>query len=86
MNDPGTIPRSGLLLVALGGWLVAITIASAQTPNRVERRPNILLAISDDQSYPYASAYGCPGIRTPAFDRVAREGVLLRITPLLLVV
>ena len=40
-------------------------------------RPNILFAISDDQSYPYASAYGCSGVDTPAsFDRVAREGVL----------
>ena len=39
-------------------------------------RPNILFAISDDQSYPYASAYGTSSIFTPAFDRVAREGVL----------
>jgi len=39
-------------------------------------RPNILFAISDDQSYPYASAYGGKSIFTPAFDRVAREGVL----------
>lgn len=38
--------------------------------------PNILFAISDDQSYPYASAYGTEGIDTPAFDRLAREGVL----------
>lgn len=41
-----------------------------------EDRPNILFAISDDQSYPYASAYGTKSIYTPAFDRVAREGVL----------
>lgn len=40
------------------------------------QRPNILLVISDDQSYPYASAYGCSGLSTPAFDRVAKEGVL----------
>ncbi len=39
-------------------------------------RPNILLAISDDQSFPYASAYGGSGVSTPAFDRVAMEGVL----------
>ncbi|GAB5407013.1 MAG: sulfatase [Aureliella sp.] len=39
-------------------------------------RPNILVAISDDQSYPYASAYGEPVIKTPAFDRVARNGIL----------
>lgn len=40
--------------------------------------PNILIAISDDQSYPHASAYGFEGIETPAFDRVARSGVLFK--------
>ncbi|WP_422350983.1 sulfatase [Flagellimonas sp.] len=40
------------------------------------RRPNILIAISDDQSYPYAGAYGDKTVNTPAFDLVAREGVL----------
>lgn len=40
------------------------------------KRPNILFVISDDQSYPYASAYGTEAIRTPAFDRVAGRGVL----------
>ena len=44
---------------------------------RAESPPNILLAISDDQSYPHTSAYGEPEINTPAFDRIAREGVLL---------
>ena len=37
-------------------------------------RPNILLCLSDDQSWPHASAYGEPVIRTPVFDRIAREG------------
>lgn len=40
------------------------------------RRPNILFCISDDQAWPYASAYGCRTVETPAFDRVARQGVL----------
>src|SRR5690554_6222218 len=40
------------------------------------RQPNILFAISDDQSYPHASAYGTEWVQTPAFDRVAREGLL----------
>lgn len=39
-------------------------------------KPNILLALSDDQSWRAAGAYGHPSIRTPAFDRIAREGVL----------
>ena len=41
-------------------------------------RPNILVAISDDQSYPHASAYGYEAIKTPAFDRVAKMGLLFR--------
>jgi uncharacterized sulfatase len=41
-------------------------------------RPNILIAISDDQSHPHASAYGDGAIGTPAFDRVAKSGVLFR--------
>jgi arylsulfatase A-like enzyme len=39
-------------------------------------RPNILFCLADDQSYPHASAYGEPVIKTPVFDRIAREGVL----------
>lgn len=39
-------------------------------------RPNILFAISDDQSYPHASAYGSKMVETPAFDRVASAGIL----------
>jgi N-sulfoglucosamine sulfohydrolase len=41
-----------------------------------KKRPNILFAISDDQSFPYASIYGDKVVNTPAFDRVAQEGVL----------
>lgn len=37
-------------------------------------RPNILLAISDDQSFDHTSKAGYPGVETPAFDRIANEG------------
>lgn len=40
-----------------------------------ESRPNILLCISDDQSYAHTGANGDPVVKTPAFDRVAREGL-----------
>ena len=43
---------------------------------KTDKRPNILFAISDDQSWKHASAYGCPFVKTPAFDRVAQNGVL----------
>ncbi|MFK7846820.1 MAG: sulfatase, partial [Rhodothermales bacterium] len=38
--------------------------------------PNILFAIADDASFPHMGAYGTDWIDTPAFDRVAREGLL----------
>ena len=50
--------------------------SSACAASRQSKRPNILLAYSDDQSYPHASILGDPVVRTPAFDRIAREGVV----------
>lgn len=41
-------------------------------------RPNILLAIADDWGFPHASCYGDPVVKTPTFDRLAREGALCR--------
>lgn len=38
--------------------------------------PNILIAISDDQSWLHTSASGDPVVATPTFDRIANEGVL----------
>lgn len=42
----------------------------------IENPPNILFAISDDQSFPHAGVYGCSWVKTPAFDRVAKNGLL----------
>ncbi len=39
-------------------------------------RPNVLFAVSDDQSYPHASAYGARFVTTPAFDRIAADGII----------
>ncbi|MHC4123694.1 MAG: twin-arginine translocation signal domain-containing protein [Planctomycetota bacterium] len=39
-------------------------------------KPNILFCISDDQCWLHAGAYGDKVVKTPNFDRVAREGVL----------
>lgn len=39
------------------------------------KRPNILFAISDDQSFAHTSFIGSEFVNTPAFDRVATEGV-----------
>ncbi|MCE7054819.1 sulfatase [Algoriphagus sp. AGSA1] len=41
-------------------------------------RPNILFVISDDQSFAHTSFAGSQFVNTPAFDRVAREGVYFK--------
>lgn len=50
--------------------------AYARTANLEASAPNILFCISDDQSWMHAGAYGCKWVKTPAFDRVASEGLL----------
>ncbi|MBZ4192613.1 sulfatase [Niabella sp. 3A5MI-3] len=40
-----------------------------------KKRPNILFAISDDQSYDHTGFSGSGFVKTPAFDRIAKEGV-----------
>jgi uncharacterized sulfatase len=49
-------------------------ISSCQRPH--QEAPNVLLAIADDWSWPHASIAGTEGIHTPAFDRIARDGIL----------
>ncbi|MCG8441631.1 MAG: sulfatase, partial [Caulobacterales bacterium] len=67
-----------------GSWRRALTAALAlaaigSAPGCADdapRPPNILIAISDDQSFPHASAYGGRFVDTPGFDAVAEAGVL----------
>ena len=56
----------------------AAGLAPAFLKGAPPRRPNVLFAIADDWSWPFASIAGDKTARTPAFDRVAREGVLFR--------
>jgi N-sulfoglucosamine sulfohydrolase len=66
-------------LVVLLGIYAALGLAARATDaanETDEKRPNILLVIADDWSFGQAGAYGCTWIKTPAFDWVAREGVL----------
>ncbi|MFB3906001.1 MAG: sulfatase [Acidobacteriota bacterium] len=51
-------------------------LPSVRSGNRLSSRPNILFCLADDVSYPYMGASVCSWIRTPGFDRVAREGLL----------
>ena len=54
----------------------SLLLAAAATALAQSDRPNVLFAISDDQSAMHAGAYGDTSSKTPAFDLIAREGVL----------
>lgn len=65
----GMVKRLFLILTLL------FTIIACSKQNAEQKRPNILFAISDDQSFAHTSFAGCNFITTPAFDKVAKEGV-----------
>lgn len=64
------------LLAALGLFHSFCASAQAAEGAANGRPPNILLAIADDWGFPDAGAYGNGVVKTPTFDRLAREGVL----------
>lgn len=43
-----------------------------------QKRPNILFAIMDDVTYQHLGAYGCSWVKTPNFDRIAKNGLLFK--------
>lgn len=43
-----------------------------------QTRPNILIAMGDDISFPHMGAYGTSWVKTPGFDRVAENGILFK--------
>ncbi len=56
----------------LAPFLLFLVIAAG----RAAERPNILFCMADDWGWPHAGAYGDPVVKTPTFDRLAREGLL----------
>ncbi|HKL32687.1 MAG TPA: sulfatase, partial [Tangfeifania sp.] len=61
------------LLVAV---LPILFLMSCNEKKEETPRPNILFAIADDASWKHFGAYGCNWVETPAFDRVAENGIL----------
>ena len=60
-----------ICMVIVGG----VVLTAEQPSTAAESRPNILICMADDASFPHTSIGGCPWVKTPGFDRVAREGI-----------
>ena len=57
-------------------FFLFISCEKKETEKTSSKPPNILFMIADDWSYPHAGVYGDPVVRTPTFDRLAKEGAL----------
>lgn len=64
---------STALICTVGGGIVFTSCQ--QREKKRDRLPNILIAISDDQSFAHTSFAGSKFVSTPSFDRVARSGI-----------
>ncbi len=56
--------------------LLPILAALGQAPATADARPNVLVIVADDWSFPHAGAYGDKTVKTPHFDRLAGQGAL----------
>ena len=56
---------------------IAVLPASASAQKGNNRRPNVVLIITDDVGYGDLGSYGAPDVKTPNLDRLARDGVRL---------
>ena len=65
------------LLLPLSAFAATSAVPAAPAPATAATPPNILFVIADDWG-PHAGAYGTPWVKTPAFDRVARDGILFQ--------
>ncbi len=66
------------IYILVGIAFFAITTATLwnHQADEKKKRPNIILIMSDDQSWKHAGAYGDNTVRTPNFDLLAAGGVL----------
>lgn len=58
-------------------WMAAFPVTS-EAGTKTAKRPNILILIADDWSYPHASGLGTKAVKTPNIDRLIKQGCNFR--------
>jgi len=81
MDTNNSSRRDFLKAMGLGAASLGLPRGARASSGRLKdevlkNHPNILFCLADDWSWPHASIAGDKVVKTPTFDRVAREGVL----------
>lgn len=74
LNIFNAITRAGIALLSICSLSACDDYGKADVKESANR-PNFLFILSDDQSWQHTSFSGYPLVKTPNFDRIAREGV-----------
>jgi arylsulfatase A-like enzyme len=77
MKTPSVLRPAALFACVLSTLMLASLAAPAARAATADR-PNILFIIFDDWGWQHAGAYGSTWVKTPNFDRIAREGALFK--------
>ena len=75
MQSYFTTWQFAVLLGLIGLFWTKVGLSLDGTGSFTEK-PNIVVLMADDWSWPHAGALGDPVVQTPNFDRVASEGIL----------
>ncbi|GGZ16564.1 sulfatase [Echinicola pacifica] len=57
-------------------WISLGLISCGKAKEEVQKKPNLLIVLSDQHSYDMLGAYGNSQVKTPNLDQFAREGLL----------
>jgi len=78
MKEDHLYRRGFLKVIVVLGVMAMTPCGLAGQGAKTSGRPNILFCLADDWAWPHAGVYGDEVVKTPAFDRLAKEGVLFQ--------
>ncbi|MHC4214890.1 MAG: sulfatase-like hydrolase/transferase, partial [Planctomycetota bacterium] len=69
--------REFLKTIGLGAAAVAVSPSMLAAGKSLEKRPNVIIVMTDDQGYGHLSCHGNPVLKTPNIDKLHAQGIRL---------
>ena len=72
--------KSTIKNLVLGSSAIALALFHVNEAMAAGTQPNIIIILVDDMGYGDLSCYGGTGYQTPNLDRLANQGIMLRVS------